>query len=83
MPIHTSWKSMAKSMAKTYCKGATKKKCKKFTDGSQVCICQKGWSVFFASINKMGAKETQPRPSKKINEAVMIWYIKRKVKKSE
>lgn len=66
MPIHTSWKSQAKGMGKTY-KGPTE--CRKFIDGSQVCISKKAWSVFFATIKKMGAKPEKPRPAK-ISETV-------------
>ena len=66
IPIHTSWKSQAKGMGKTY-KGPTK--CRKFTDGSQVCMAKKAWSVFFATINKMGASPDKPRPHK-ISETV-------------
>ena len=80
MPIHTSWKSMVKAMLgnSKYCKKNPKRKCHKFTDGTKVCGCQGGWSVFFASVNSMKADETKPMPKKKkISEAVTIWYIKR------
>lgn len=66
MPIHTSWKSQAKGMGKTY-KGPTT--CRKFTDGSQVCISKKAWNVFYATIKKLGGKPESPRPHK-INETV-------------
>lgn len=71
MPIHTSWKSMAKGMAasKKYKKGTIK--CRDFTDGSKVCMAKKAWNVFYASINKMGAKAEKPRP-KSINETVFM-----------
>jgi len=80
MPIHTSWKSMAKGMKTTYCgkKKAGPVKCRPFTDGSRLCMCAKAWQVFFASVNKMGADETKPRPKKvKTQEAVekiLEWY---------
>lgn len=67
MPIHVSWKSMASSMRKTYCgkkdgKGGDPK-CYKFTDGSEICLCKRAWSAFFATLNKHGWKDTSPRPS--------------------
>jgi len=72
MPIHVSWKSMAEGMRGTYKQG--KVKCRPFTDGSQVCMRAKAWQVFFATINKMGADETKPRPARKksVNEAKLI-----------
>lgn len=77
MPIHTSWKGFAKGLAKSYCKGASgKKKCRDFTDGSSVCMCQKGWSVFFAKVNKLKTSESKPMP-KQFNEATLQWYIKK------
>ena len=60
---------MVKSMKGTYCKKGDKTKCRPFTDGTKVCMCAKGWSVFFASINKMGADETKPRPKSRMSEA--------------
>ena len=78
MPIHTSWKSMATGMKTTYKKG--KVKCRKFADGSQVCMSEKAWSVFFATISKMGASDTKPRPKKKINESKLIdWFMEAKM----
>jgi len=74
MPIHTSWKKMCLSMKASYKAG--KIKCRKFADGTQVCMSEKAWSVFFATINKMGADDTKPRPKRKINEAKMIdWFM--------
>jgi hypothetical protein len=69
MPIHTDWKSMAESMSKESKYKAGKIKCRDFTDGSKVCMSSKAWSVFFATINKMGADDTKPRPAT-INETV-------------
>jgi len=79
MPIHTSWKKMAIGMRASYKAGKTK--CRKFADGSQVCMSEKAWSVFFATINKMGASDTKPRPKKKkINEAKLLdWFMEAKM----
>lgn len=68
MPIHSDWKSMAQGM-KSYCSGSSKV-CRGFTDGSSVCLCTKGWNVFFATLNKHGWKDTSPRP-KSVSETVI------------
>ena len=77
MPIHTSWKSMAQGMKSTYAKGKTK--CRPFTDGTKVCMSTTAWSVFFSTVNKMGADETKPRPKKKTTqesrEKLIKWYV--------
>jgi len=85
MPIHTSWKSMAEGMRRTYA-GQGKTKCRPFTDGTKVCMSQKAWQVFFATINKMGADETKPRPhSKSTQESrkVVEWFIESTLKSSD
>jgi hypothetical protein len=58
---------MAQGMKKQYKSGKTV--CRDFTDGKKVCMSKRAWTVFFASINKMGAKSESPRP-KSINETV-------------
>lgn len=60
-------------MGKQYKSGEVK--CRPFTDGSKVCISKKAWSVFFATINKMGADDTKPRPHR-INETVFQETVK-------
>ena len=62
-----SWKKMAVNMQSQYKGGSIK--CRGFTDGTEVCMSSKGWSVFFATINKSGAKADKPRP-KSINETI-------------
>lgn len=84
MPIHASWKSMAEGMRKTYAGG--KGKCRPFTDGSKVCMSDKAWSVFFATINKMGADETKPRAKVKTSEStekIIEWFMESKGVKDE
>lgn len=84
MPIHASWKSMAEGMRKTYAGG--KDKCRPFTDGSKVCMSVKAWSVFFATMNKMGADETKPRPKVKTSEStekLIEWFMESKGIKDE
>jgi len=61
MPIHTSFKSLAKGMAKQY-KGLGKRTCRSFTDGTKVCASKKAWQVFFAYLNKKGWDDTKPMP---------------------
>lgn len=60
-----------------YCKKDPKRKCYKFADGTRVCGCSGGWSVFFATLNKMGADETKPMPKKKTEEShkVIQWFM--------
>jgi len=67
MPIHTDWKSMAKSMAKQYKEGEST--CRPFTDGTKVCAAKRAWSVFFATLNKNKWDETKSRPTQ-VNETV-------------
>jgi len=75
MPIHISWKKMASGMRKTYCGKKDGKgggpECRKFTDGVPFCMCKKAWSVFFATLNKKGWKDTKPRP-KSVTETVFL-----------
>lgn len=81
MPIHVPWKSMIKSFLnnKKYCKKNSKRKCRKLSDGSRICGCQGGWSIFFATVNKMDADDTKPMPKKKkknFNESkITSWFI--------
>lgn len=69
MPIHVSWKSEFLGMKKQYCGKSTSGKEYEFSDGTKVTICKKGANVFFASLNKMGADDTKPRPAT-INETI-------------
>lgn len=91
MPIHTSWKSMARGMVKTYCKGGIKKGTNlKFADGKSVRVCPKARDVFYATVTKIAGKggETKPKPktnpkSKKKKKSfkestVIMWYMKKK-----
>jgi hypothetical protein len=82
MPIHTSWKSMAEGMRSVKAYNQGKIKCRPFTDGSKVCMRTRAWSVFFATINKMGADETKPRPQKvktsESMEKVIKWFMESK-----
>lgn len=88
MPIHTSWKSMVKSMLSNskYCKRNPKRKCHKFSDGTSVCGCQGGWSVFFATVNKMGADDTKPMPKRRMEESkekIVRWFVESALKSSD
>jgi hypothetical protein len=65
-------------MRPTYCKGDSTSKCRDFTDGSKVCLCEKGWNVFFATLNKHGWKDTSPRPSS-ISETVFLQAVEETV----
>ena len=58
---------MIQNMKKQYKSG--KVTCRPFTDGSKVCASARAWSIFFATINKMGADDSKPRPEK-VNETV-------------
>jgi len=62
MPIHASFKNMARSMVNNpkYCARNPKKVTRKFTDGTSIRGCQGGWSVFYATIRKRGIDETKP-----------------------
>lgn len=75
MPIHTSWKSMAKGMRKQY----PGKVCRDFTDGSKVCMGEKGWSIFYATGTKRYGKgfETKKMPKKTEEslKAIVQWYL--------
>jgi len=88
MPIHVSWKSMVKSMLgnSKYCKRNPKRKCYPFSDGTRVCGCKGGWSVFFATVNKMGADDTKPMPKKRVQESkekIIQWFIESTLKSSD
>ena len=76
MPIHVSWKSMIHSFLNNpkYCKKNPERKCHKLSDGKRICGCQGGWSIFFATVNRMGADDTKPIPKskKKFNESKII-----------
>ena len=69
MPIHTSWKPMLMGMRKTYCGQSTSGSKLKFADGTSVVVCEKAEQVFFATVNKMKADDTKPRP-KKVQESI-------------
>ena len=77
---------MAKGMRKTYA-GKGKVKCRPFTDGSKLCMSAKAWQVFFATINKMGADETKPRPKSKrtqeSREKLIEWFVESTLKSSD
>lgn len=81
MPINISWKKMALGMKSTYTKKGQSTVCRDFSDGSKVCMSEKGWSVFFATINKMGAKDTKPRPkqTQESREALIQWFTESKL----
>ena len=76
MPIHVSWKSMIQNMLNNpkYRKKNPERKCHKLSDGTRICGPQGGWSIFFATVNRMGASETKPIPKakKKFNESKII-----------
>jgi len=80
MPIHVSFKSMARGMGKEYKEG--KVVCRDFTDGSKVCISEKAWSVFFATLNKKGWDESKSMP-KSTSEALEEWLRKKMEQESE
>ena len=67
---------MALGMKSTYTKKGQSAVCRNFTDGSKVCMSKKGWSVFFATINKMKADETKPRPkqTQEAKELLIQWF---------
>jgi hypothetical protein len=67
---------MAKGMKSTYTKKGQPTVCRDFSDGSKVCMSKKGWSVFFATINKMGASETKPRPkqTEESRDVLIQWF---------
>ena len=80
MPIHVSWSSMIQNMLDNpkYCSKDSKRKCHKLSNGKRICGCQGGWSIFFATVNRMGADETKPMPKSKtkFNESKVIkWFI--------
>jgi hypothetical protein len=61
---------MIQGMGKQYKEG--ERKCRKLTDGSEVCVSQKAWSVFFAKVNKeygSGAEERPRSRSKDVGES--------------
>ena len=61
---------MAQGMKSTYCKGSSGTVCRSFTDGSSVCLCTKGWNVFFATLNEHKWSDTSPRP-KSVSETMI------------
>lgn len=67
---------MALGMKATYTKKGQSTVCRDFTDGSKVCMSKKGWNVFFATINKMHADETKPRPKKtqEATDKLIEWF---------
>ncbi len=77
---------MIRGMGQQYKEGAIE--CRDFTDGSKVCISKKAWSIFYATLNKRGAKDTEPMP-KHVSEtedaeAQVDWYVKKlRVEESE
>jgi len=75
MPVHTDYKSMLRSIAKTYCKGEGGKSVK-ITDGSTVSVCAKGLTVFYATLRKNGWNESKPRP--KATSETVEWYLEKK-----
>lgn len=79
MPIHTSYKSMVRGMAKQY-KGQGSIKCRPFTDGSKVCASEKAWSVFYATIRKRKWDDTRPMP-KSLSSEVILNMIKNNIEK--
>ena len=85
MPIHTSWRSMVRSMLANpdYAKRDRTSKCYKFTDGKEVCGAAGGWSVFFATVRKMGADDKKPMP-KKTQETIdlIVDWVVEEAKKS-
>ena len=56
MPINSSYKSMIQNMGKTYKKGKTI--CRKLSDGSEVCVPEEAWSVFYGYLAKHKKKDT-------------------------
>lgn len=67
------------SAMSSYCSGDSPKECRDFTDGSKVCLCKKGWSVFFATLNKHGWDDTKPRPHT-VSETIFNQAIEETVK---
>lgn len=67
---------MALGMKSSYTKKGQSTVCRDFTDSSKVCMSKKSWSVFFATINKMGADETKPRPkqTQEAKEQLIQWF---------
>jgi hypothetical protein len=49
--------------------------CRDFSDGSKVCLHEKAWSVFFATLNKRGWKEGSPMPKK--TSETLDWYAEK------
>ena len=66
MPIHISFRSLMKGMATQY-KGIGETKCRKFTDGSQICASEKAWQVFYSYLISKGWNDEKPMP-KSLNE---------------
>lgn len=75
MPIHTSWKSMIQSMGRQY---PGKKVCRALQGGKQVCVSQKAWSVFYATVTKrhgQGAEaKAMPKKVEETLEQILNWF---------
>jgi len=57
MPIHTSYKSMLKNLRSQYKEGPVK--CRPMADGTNFCMSEKAWSIFYATMNKHKKDETE------------------------
>jgi len=57
-----------------YCKKGSKRKSNDFTDGTKLYGCKRGWSIFFATLNKRGWDDTKPRP-KKVSETTIMMAV--------
>jgi len=57
-----------------YCKKGSKRKSYDFADGTKLYGCKRGWSIFFATLNKQGWSDTKPRP-KKVSESTVMMAI--------
>lgn len=77
MPISNKHKSMAKSMVANakYCKKDPTRKCHNFKDGTKVCGCQGGWSVFFATLKTKKVHEARER--------LIEWYMESTLRGSD
>jgi hypothetical protein len=60
MPIDNSWKHFLDSLKEQKDYQTGENVCRDMKDGSKFCMHEKGWSVFFATINKKGWDETKP-----------------------
>jgi hypothetical protein len=71
---------MIKGMGKQY--PGSPKKCRKMSDGKDVCISKKAWNVFFATVTKRYGSGAEEKPkTKKVEETdtdyLIKWYIRR------